>query len=333
MPYFGKLPQNWGGWLDSCADNSSIDFLIVTDQEIQNTPHNVRVVYMTWQTIGERLKKFLKGFGYERFYFKNPYKLCDYRPIYGAFFQEYISDYDFWGYIDCDLIWGNLRKFLEIIHFDKYDRIYRCGHLSIYRNNSEINTLFSKRIEGCIPFNYILETAYSMNFDEVGINDYFIRSGFKFLDIRHDVTFYAYTDQFKWKNYRNPELGEIFVKETDGSTWVYYMISEDTFERQEVNYIHFMTKKNIKIERNIDRPYYISRNGVFKFSHANVMEYLKTTVSTQEAESSYKKYQVREFRKASLKKLIREIKFNKLVALMTIIKRIKSYRQYLKYTR
>lgn len=333
LPYFGKLPSNWGGWLDSCADNLSIDFLVITDQIVEDAPKNVHIIQMEWHTICERLKTFFKKLGYNRLYIDLPYKLCDYRPAYGAFFQEYISGYDYWGYIDCDLIWGNIRKFLNNIHFDHYDRIYRCGHLSIYRNLPEINALFTKAIKGCIPFSDIVATSYSMNFDEDGINEYFDKSGFKFLNIRQDVTFYAYTDQYKWKNFKSPELGEIFVKEKDGSTWVYYMTSKDTYDRQEVNYIHFMTKKNINIERNLKRPYFISRNGVFNFSEDNVMKYLETTISTKESEAIFKNFQIREFRKASLKKFQREIRFNKWRIFKTLFKRFKSYLQYLKYTR
>jgi hypothetical protein len=333
LPYFGKLPPCWGGWLDSCADNPSIDFLIITDQIVVDAPENVHIVRMEWYTICKRLRTFIQGLGYNRLYIGLPYKLCDYRPAYGALFQEYISGYDYWGYIDCDLIWGNLRKFLDTIHFENYDRIYRCGHLSIYRNVPEINTLFTKNIKGCRPFSDIIATSYSMNFDEVGINDYFDKSGLNFLNIRQDVTFYAYSDQYKWKNFRNPELGEIFVKEKDGSTWVYYMTSKDTYDRQEVNYIHFMTKKNIHIGRDVKRPYYISRNGIFDFYRNDVMKYLESTISTEEKESKFRKYQVREFRKSSLKKFQREIKFNKWRVFKTVFGRVKSYCQYLKYTR
>lgn len=35
-------------------------------------------------------------------------KLCDLRPIYGEIFRKYLVGYDYWGYGDIDVIYGNL---------------------------------------------------------------------------------------------------------------------------------------------------------------------------------------------------------------------------------
>ena len=55
----------------------------------------------------------------------SPYKLCDFKPAYGEIFNEFISSFDYWGYCDVDLIWGNIRKFLSNDLLDKeYDKIF-----------------------------------------------------------------------------------------------------------------------------------------------------------------------------------------------------------------
>ena len=41
-----------------------------------------------------------------------PYDLCDFKVAYGEIFQEYLEPYDFWGFCDCDLIYGDIRHFL-----------------------------------------------------------------------------------------------------------------------------------------------------------------------------------------------------------------------------
>ena len=41
--YFGKFPEYFDLWLESCKKNAKIDFFVFTDQEIVNKPKNVKV--------------------------------------------------------------------------------------------------------------------------------------------------------------------------------------------------------------------------------------------------------------------------------------------------
>ena len=38
---------------------------------------------------------------------EDAYKLTDFKPAYGEIFQDYIIQYDFWGFTDIDLIYGD----------------------------------------------------------------------------------------------------------------------------------------------------------------------------------------------------------------------------------
>ena len=49
-----------GGYIESCADNSDIDFLIVTDQAVGAVPDNVRVISMSWNQIYQKFKHCFK---------------------------------------------------------------------------------------------------------------------------------------------------------------------------------------------------------------------------------------------------------------------------------
>jgi hypothetical protein len=78
----------------------------------------------------------------------SPYKLCDLKPFYGFVHCDLLDEgkYDFWGYGDVDLVWGNLRKFCsdEILErkdvFSTHaDRV--SGHFALIRNKEKYRNL------------------------------------------------------------------------------------------------------------------------------------------------------------------------------------------------
>jgi hypothetical protein len=80
---------------------------------------------------------------------RTPYKLCDFKPLYGTIFQDYLEGYDFWGHIDLDVIWGDIRSFITEDMLSSHDIIsaykyYVSGHFALYRNNEYINDLYKK---------------------------------------------------------------------------------------------------------------------------------------------------------------------------------------------
>ena len=75
------------------------------------------------------------------------YKLCDFKPAYGHIFADYIREYDFWGYCDVDVIFGNIRSFITDELLSEYDVInarhdYLTGCFSLYRNTPYFRELF-----------------------------------------------------------------------------------------------------------------------------------------------------------------------------------------------
>jgi len=77
----------------------------------------------------------------------NPYKICDYRPAFGEIFQECFRGYDYWGYSDLDLVYGNIFPFIEphmkrgkdVIGVRKH---YLAGHFALFKNTPEICSLY-----------------------------------------------------------------------------------------------------------------------------------------------------------------------------------------------
>lgn len=70
------------------------------------------------------------------------YKICDFRPAYSYIFQEELEKYQFWGYCDLDLIFGDIDKYLSDELLSENFVIGKYGHFSIYQNNEEIRYLF-----------------------------------------------------------------------------------------------------------------------------------------------------------------------------------------------
>lgn len=143
IPYFvlgGELPNYFQLWLKTAGWNYNIDFLIFTDSDVKeySIPKNVKVFSMSW---GSMQKQVRTTFDFN-VSIDSPYKLCDYKVAYGEIFKNYLKKYDFWGYCDIDLFFGNILKFVKKEVLDQYDRIYTRGHCCIYRNTSIVNSWY-----------------------------------------------------------------------------------------------------------------------------------------------------------------------------------------------
>ncbi|RXM50152.1 DUF6625 family protein [Chryseobacterium sp. CH1] len=108
--YFGKKwPSYFNHFLFSCKYNSDVDFLIFTNLEAPFQIANVHFIKINdlsefSKIASEKLNLSIN--------ILDGYKLCDFKPAYGLIFQEYLKNYDFWGYCDIDIIFGNIRYFL-----------------------------------------------------------------------------------------------------------------------------------------------------------------------------------------------------------------------------
>lgn len=160
--YYGKFPQWMNIWLKSCELNSDIDFMIVTDIKIDDLPSNVTILNMSFK---ELKKHFSDTLGFQ-VSLENPYKLCDYKPVYGKAFQKELEGYEFWGCCDIDLIWGRLRDFITDDILENYDLIGKYGHLMIYRNNQEMNELFMQS-GGMFSYKTVFINSDNYSFDEM----------------------------------------------------------------------------------------------------------------------------------------------------------------------
>lgn len=143
IDYFGSWPKWFPVFLASCRYNGTIDWVIRTDCEIPPTPPgNVKFIYTTYSdyviNVSQRLKINFNPAG--------SYKICDLRPLYGELYADDISNYDYYGYGDLDVIYGDIRKFYtdEILTFDvisTHEDIL-SGHFALFKNTESLRKAY-----------------------------------------------------------------------------------------------------------------------------------------------------------------------------------------------
>jgi hypothetical protein len=103
------------------------------------------------------------------------YKICDIRPAFGDLYRDDIADYDYFGFGDLDVIYGNIRKFYndEILSFDLLSTHVGMisGHFVLFKNTEEMRRAYS-HIPGWQGY---LESPESTRFDEDIFSDLFVR--------------------------------------------------------------------------------------------------------------------------------------------------------------
>lgn len=161
FPYFGKaFPAQFNIWWKSALENPTIDFMIFTDINIESEK-NIHVIKMSFECFREKMQSvFDFAISLDR-----PYKLCEYKQTYGYVLQEYIKEFDFWGFGDMDLVYGDIRAFItdEVL---SHKFILGWGHLTLLHNDEDTNTYFMKQVDGYQNYKDAFTTSKITFFDE-----------------------------------------------------------------------------------------------------------------------------------------------------------------------
>ena len=168
VPYFGKLPIFFPLFLRSVEANPEFSLLLITnDVETCSRlalPENVNLIEMDFLGVQRRIR-LLIGMNS---HIKQPYKLCDYRPLYGLIFADELENFDFWGHCDLDMLWGDLSAYVTDELLRSFDRLFLHGHFSLYRNAPEVNELGLRYPDDPCALSMALATDLPCYFDEVG---------------------------------------------------------------------------------------------------------------------------------------------------------------------
>lgn len=163
FPYFGTLPPQYGMWRASALRNSGIDFIFFTDCDVESAP-NIIVYKMQFADFRQMMAK---AFDFP-IVLDRPYKICDYRPAFAYALLEYVKDYDFWGWGDLDVVYGDIRHFVTDEVLSRHKMISGFGHFTLYHNDEYTNTFFMRQVNGYVSYKEAFTTQASAYFDEYG---------------------------------------------------------------------------------------------------------------------------------------------------------------------
>jgi hypothetical protein len=144
--YAGQLPDYFRLFLDSFVRNqdSNTDLYLFNDRLTQpETIGSLKKIPFTFEQFNELASQKLEipirvNWGY---------KLCEFKPAFGLIFEDYLKEYDFWGFCDPDIILGKISHFITDDLLADYDvitssEIQFVGHFALFRNNEETKNLF-----------------------------------------------------------------------------------------------------------------------------------------------------------------------------------------------
>lgn len=143
VPYFGDWPMWFEAFLMSVSKNPTIHWLCPTDCTIPPSyPQNIKFIPTTLEKLNEQVNQVV-----EARVPLSPRKFCDLKPAYADIFKEEIKDYEFWGFCDMDIIWGDIREFITDEILTNYDIISSrkeaiSGHFTLIRNSPILNVLY-----------------------------------------------------------------------------------------------------------------------------------------------------------------------------------------------
>lgn len=273
---FGRsMPEYFSLFLKSCAANPSIHWMLLTDQDCKEFefPDNVK---LKKTTLFELEKLAQKKLALPEFRLKKPYKVCDFKPAWGYLLEEDLMGYDFWGYCDYDVIFGDLKKFFTEDRLDNYDKIYTLGHFSIVRNCKLCNEAFMQSTNDSRDYRAIYMSDDTKYFEEIeGFNEKLIALGARvFTDMEYfdrstvhqrfrNVTV---AEQNLWFSGRYPNVTN-YIKNRD--TQILRWGGEDGLKilcenagkvtERAISYVHFRNK--FPVPSDISDSFYISEKG------------------------------------------------------------------------
>ena len=143
IPYFGKWPEWINLYLYSCSRQKNIDFLFFTDCEVPEKTYPNTIFRQI--TFADYCSLVSNRLGFE-FRPKKVYKLCDLKPFYGVVHEADLKDYEWWGFGDLDLVYGDLSLLLSECNLRKYDLLTThtdrvAGHFTVMRKASRYTRL------------------------------------------------------------------------------------------------------------------------------------------------------------------------------------------------
>ncbi|HOI83735.1 MAG TPA: hypothetical protein PKW30_05460, partial [Campylobacterales bacterium] len=259
MPYFGKWPDWFELFLLSCSKNINIDWYFFTDC---GTPEITYKNTVFKDISFDNYKKLVSDRLGISFNPNNAYKLCDLKPFYGYIHSNILESYEFYGFGDIDVIYGDIAKFITKDMMKKYNVISAsddivCGYFCLFKNIRMIR-------ESCFKiknWQQLLEDDNHRRVDEGRYTEVLIKSARKnwlvkflknfFSPIRRNNLFIEqHSTPLSYKQWW--DKSDIFPTE-----WRWYdgKLTNNKDGDREFLYLHFMNWKSNKY-------YFIKKDGL-----------------------------------------------------------------------
>lgn len=257
--WMGSFSDTFPLWLNTVKRNSTIDFYIVTDQDTSRWQYDN--VFWIKSSLDEVRAIFEKNIGM-KVRLKHAYKLCDFKPVWWMLIGDKLQQYDFYGVCDVDLLFGDIRHFVTDELLDKYNCIFDCGYLLIYKNEEQVRNLYRRSIEKdnmAYPYTKAFKTDFACYFDEfMGLSilkwkympglvdqtkeDYLQDFSWKRLDFNSYITHKSFI--FHWEN------GHVYEIEVDKEGRIIEELTSD-YRGKEFLLVHIQKRKmEIEIDMN-----------------------------------------------------------------------------------
>lgn len=268
IPYFGSWPVWFPAFLKSCESNPSINWFCPTDCVIPDVyPKNVKFQSISIVDLNTHINNVL-GIDVPL----TPRKFCDLKPAYGDIFQDHIKIFDFWGFCDMDIIWGNIRTYMSPELLKNYDIISSLenmisGHFTIFKNN-DFNLLLYKTEPDIIK---IFSDNKHRRYDEVGFTHLVTK-------LLNDTSINVFWEEVALSKGIKSEVHQEYLLDR----WFYSegaVFDNFDIKRKEYMYLHFINWKRTMRFCEVtftdkESSFYISNTGMHYQPHTKLQHVL-----------------------------------------------------------
>ena len=123
-----------------------MDVLFVSDIDMIGLPKNARLLKLSFKELTERVVKQLG----RSVSLANIRRLCDFKPMWGKVFAEYLTGYRYWAFGDCDVVYGRqLGDVIKEVVDGDYDvaslrEKWVSGGLTFLKNTETVRSLYAR---------------------------------------------------------------------------------------------------------------------------------------------------------------------------------------------
>lgn len=320
MVYYGTLPNYFDIWLESVKRNPTINFCIISDciPEETKIPDHIKLLRLSFEQVKTCIQ--------DKFDFpvsiENYGRISQFRPALAYVFPDELNGYDYWGFVECDLILGDIRAFITDDILMSHDKLFKLGHFQIFENNEKMRTLFMQEVKCALSYKFAF-THNILFFEEIlGMHNIANAAGCKTYskNIFADIKCYEY--MFCKSDYgydKEQEKTSCLCFYNYGKLYCCY-IEHGVLKKTEILYVHFQ-KRSMDIMTS-DKAHYLMLPNQFA-DYQEIDETLFETIyeDTKAKEKDYQNMIKRKLSKAK-KMRYRELCWWKLKLLRC---RIKNY--------